>query len=229
MEYSTMIDERIRVNIKKIRERTRIIPELRNKPHHFLYDKRYTDATRIQYFVMGINPGEPKTEKNPRGDDFPREETSLSDFIKEGKESLPARKYRETCHYICGTPDIALTEMLFWSSLDVRQLEERYAARNEHARWCAPLNKGLIAIHNPRAVLCFGIGHMLDFKELYGLTEAGDPVLFTKVWKKGQRVGRLIVPFKDGSGRKWLILKHISRFLTTPEKKRIREYVERET
>lgn len=219
----------IRCNIKKIRQYTQRNASLRRHAHHFLYDKRYSNSERIDYIVMGINPGEPTTEKNKRTKKMPLEETSLFDFIKEGVESRPAKRWRKNCQSICGTDKIALTEALFWSSLNVKRLQERYGRldKSPHFKFCIEPNKDLIKIHRPRVVLFVGIGLRTQIANLYGLSVAGRFKYSRKKLKKGARYRRelIIAPHADSSGMPWVFVKHWSARVSRREKKAMMNFV----
>src|SRR5207249_321472 len=88
--------DRISRNIQFIKEYTASHQDLREKAHHFLYDKRFNDAERIRYIVMGINPGEPPSDTNIRGDTI-LEETSEYDYLREGKPTRAATRWRNAC------------------------------------------------------------------------------------------------------------------------------------
>jgi hypothetical protein len=215
------VDERIIVNIEAIRAFTANDPVLREHAHHFLYDKRYSDASSIKFVVMGINPGEPPKDPNRRSD-LPLEETSLYDFLKEGIETQAAKKWKDKCEFICGTLDIALTEALLWSSVDVNALQSRYGEfRTRYFEFAVKPNQQLIDIHDPLAVIFVGIGHVKEIARLYQL-EPNGPMVSSQ---KKTREDRLVAPFKDNNGRPWIFFKHWSNRLSNDEKKRMRDYV----
>lgn len=211
-------------NIRRIREYTAANAELCRDGVHFVYDKRYGKSEHIEFIVMGINPGEPTVDENKRLEEIRLEETSEYDFRKAGgKEPAAAKRWRKKCELICGTPEIAGTEALFWSSRDVAELERHYRKFSEspHVKWCVPLNKELIEIHNPRAVIFVGLKFIREIGDLYGLRPAGEVVLF----KKPGRTGRLIAPYRDGNGRPWIFMKHWSARLSSVEKQKMADYV----
>jgi hypothetical protein len=220
-----LIDRRISANIAKIKAFIAQDQVLRRYAHHFLYDKRYTDADCIQFVVMGINPGEPKGEPNIRNE-LPLEETSEYDFMKDGVETPSAARWKNNCSFICQTLDVALTEALLWSSYNLSELNTRYKkARENYLKFAVPLNQELIHVHNPRAVVVVGISRtwVEEIASLYGLSPAGE----VHYSQKRTRKDRVVAPYKDVNGRPWLFLKHWSNRPTNSEKEIMRAYVTR--
>jgi hypothetical protein len=217
-----MFNECIKTNIQCIRDYTLSNADLRERAHHFLYDKRYSNADQIQFVVMGINPGEPTRDPNIRGD-IPLEETSQSDFLKDGIETRAAKRYRRICTFICGTTNVALTEALFWSSFNVQELENRYGRFRDspHVRWCVPLNQSLLKIHRPRAVIFVGMGVRDEITQLYELQRDGEDHLL----EKRERRYRIISPYRDLDNCPWIFTKHWRARLCKSEKIMIRDYV----
>ncbi len=171
---------------------------------------------------MGINPGEPGNEKitYPRVNDL-LEEASEYDYLANDKKSKPATRWKNRCGRACGTLDIASTEAFFWSSKDVKKLSERWDTK-KHRDFCVELNKELIEIHNPKAVMFTGISYIEEIALHYNLIIEGQSILNDK----GQR---LIVPYKDKSGRPWLFVKHFSSWIRNSELDCIGDYVRRTT
>ncbi len=205
-------------NIQKIKEYSRINSDIWENAHHFLYDKRYSNSEVIHYVVMGINPGEPGREVTayPRVNEL-LEETSEYDYLADDTKSKPATKWRNSCRRACGTLDIALTEAFFWSSKGVKELNERWD-RKTHWDFCVKMNKELIEIHNPKAVIFSGISHLKEIALHYGLEPIGEII-------PNEKGHRLIAPFKDHHGRPWIFVKHFSARPSKFEIEKIKNYI----
>lgn len=208
-------------NIEAIEAHQNKFPELK-QAHHYVYDKRYSSAPRARFMLMGINPGEGPSDSADwpvNGD--PAEETSRFDFQTQRKENGSAKRWRSLCNEILGTLDVALTEMFFWSSKDVNELEQRYGklAETVHVDFCRGLNRSLIEFHGPEAVIVVGIGK--KYRAL--LPPTYDLELLSEHPNEAGRT--IIAEYTDGT-RPWIFLKHWTGARPSkPERARMREYV----
>lgn len=213
----------IHSNIEQIVEYQNQHPELL-QAHHFLYDKRYSNAEKCRYVLMGINPGEgPSDWAEWPVHGAPAEETSRFDFQTQRAENRSARRWRKTCEAMLNTLDISLTEMFFWSSKNVAELADRYGSlkSSKHVEFCKNLNTKLIEYHDPEAVIVVGIGHLYRtlIPTAYQLQH-----IKTVPNASGHQ---LVAQFTDGR-RPWIFCKHwtgarISAEETTTMQNAIRE------
>ena len=124
----------------------------------FLFDFPYRDGDG-NILVLGINPGE--TERDWK--DFPTglcEESSEINF-REGME-LPVNSKRWFNFIESVTPEtkgITLSELFFWSSNKLSDLDYRYGnwREGELINFCVSANKRLIQNRQVDLVLFFGI------------------------------------------------------------------------
>ncbi|WP_458760663.1 hypothetical protein ACSVBT_07695 [Afipia sp. TerB] len=176
--------------------------------HHFLFDKRLDkNGGQVNFLIMGINPGETKHdwEVYPKSGNLPLEETSRFNFQANKKSESADRWYRR-CVDIMGTDQCAMTEAFFWTSYDLAQMKERYGsfAASSHVKFCARINKELITLHEPKAVIFVGLGFHEQIAELYSLSKCRT-ILFSKDGNKR----RLMEHYTDGT-RPWIFMKHWS-------------------
>jgi hypothetical protein len=218
------IPAQIRKNIKLIRNYSKANPDL-SQAHHFLYDKRYSNADNIIFIVMGINPGEPPKDTQIRETQL-FEETSVFDFLKNERATRSAKRWKDKCGRVCGTLDIALTEAFFWSSHTVAQLHQRWGRNSlkdsPPVKFCARLNKQLISIHSPKAVIFTGISHVTEIAQLYQLTESR--AILSNA--KGHRLSML---YHDRDGLPWIFVKHFSARISNLELDQIADFVKEKT
>jgi hypothetical protein len=218
-----MVNSRISENISSIKQRMQDQRELQ-QAHHFVYDKRYNqESNTIKYILMGINPGETPNDwlTWPRQKGTPTEETSAFDFHEVSGSSRSAMRWKNTCKAILGTLDVALAEAFFWSSKDVAELESRYGKleRSEHLEFCTKLNRELIEIHAPDAVIVVGVGAKYTniLPSLYTLRHVRSVA--------GENGGRVIEHYEDGS-RPWIFCKHWTGARpSNSEKETMRTYI----
>jgi hypothetical protein len=186
-------------NIKLIEAYTRDNAEL-TQSHHFLYDLRIPKGSRAKFVVMGINPGEsPRFCANAPG---PTEETSRFDWIESVGLHRPEIPWSELCNFYLDTAPYVMTELFFWSSRNVPELEVRLGeplCRSRHLPFCVDMNLALISVHRPRAVVVVGLGAERLCREHFGLRK------HDTVRSEGVRVAE---QYFDGDGRPWLITKH---------------------
>ena len=98
------------------------------KAHHFLFNLPIpnADMNKIEFVVMGMNPGEANSvwEIIDKG---MQQETHLSDFHEsygKGREKVPWTKKTIT---MCGTKNVVQTEAFFWSSKNIGEaFEDRF-------------------------------------------------------------------------------------------------------
>ena len=167
--------------------------------HHWLFDLKSPAGSVPEVALVGINPGE------WRGDweicAHPTEETSRFDFHEvygRGRAQIP---WTQRCnHYLGGRPFVQ-TELFFWSSSNLRQLEKRYGRlRNSpHLAFCRDMNQRLFDSYRVKAVVSPGIINDSLCGALYALGPIRE-----EVCADGARVAKL---YHDGR-RPWVFTKH---------------------
>ncbi len=191
------------------------------KSHHWLFDLPPFKDEQLnpEYIVMGINPGE-SNEKQ-----FPSivQETRFFDF----HESIYVGK-REDLNWtkkifdILRTRKVIQTEMFFWSTNGFSDLMKRFGDfhENEHIKFCTELNKKLIDIHLPKAIICPGLKMAEYIPDLFNLK----PVNKIRI----ENNHRLIEHFRDCQKRDWIVTKHWtgSFGFSKEQKNSIRRYIE---
>jgi hypothetical protein len=215
----------IKQNIRKIREYTALHRELW-AAHHFLYDSRINrECATIEFIVMGINPGETDEiwEKAPKKGDMPLEETSDFDFHDEYGRDDSGKQWFKKIELFLRTTNVSLTECFFWSSSDMNQFRTRYGklSASRHLPFCVELNRQLIALHNPRAIVFPGISYSARVSKLYSLAH---------VQSLSQHAQRLVEHYHDGD-RPWFFTKHWSGAFGFSNEQRcaIRDYISANT
>src|SRR5262245_5031821 len=114
----------LRSNIEAIRAYTHRHSELL-LAHHFLYDLRLAaPSDKVDFVVMGINPGEPPWIWSKGL--APTEETSEHDYHAAMGYDRKSSKWYKDVNFFCGTTNVVQAECFFWSSRNVKQLEERF-------------------------------------------------------------------------------------------------------
>src|SRR3979409_181381 len=103
-------------NLAKIRAYSHQFSEFADC-HHFLYDRRYDGDKRVEFALMGINPGETEADREvwPRERGWTTEETSASEFGARLKPSRSAKVWRTKCQNMLGL-NVLLAELFFWST-----------------------------------------------------------------------------------------------------------------
>lgn len=197
---------RIGKNIAKIKQRMQEHPGLQ-EAHHFCYDHRLEfRSARVDYVVMGINPGETEEDKRRHQAPPPGEETSEADFHL--PHPSPARiRWFKNAEFYCHSRNIAFTNCFFWSSPKETDLRTRYSnALDEHFQFCAELNIDLINIHQPEAVVFAGISYTTKAPWVPRLYKLRGPNNVTTATGSNDR---LVEVYDDGK-RPWLFTRHWS-------------------
>ncbi len=139
--------------------------------HHFLFCKtllRNPQANNI--VVMGINPGETSTDWASTGGQ--RSEESFERDFHEAHRSAASKKWMSNINFFLPDHNIYLTELFFWSSSNIVELEARYGklnAHNPHAQFCKTINTRLIELIRPAAVIFTGVTYFKTVASIYGL------------------------------------------------------------
>lgn len=190
-------NERLLRNIERLAAYTAEHAELR-AAHHFLYDLRFPKEGSPQFVVMGVNPGE--TDQDWQIAPEPTEETSRYDFHDEVGPGRSAIRWSKAARYFLDEADYVLAEIFFWSSYDGRIFRERFGPmeKSPHLAICAEMNRDLIDIYQPRAVVLPGLTYARLVQRLFGLTHEQSIDL------SGVRVAEC---YSDGV-RPWVFTKH---------------------
>ncbi|MDO8321327.1 MAG: hypothetical protein Q7T23_00145 [Phenylobacterium sp.] len=189
--------ETLLANIERLASYTKAHSDLRGA-HHFLYDLRHPAQGAPEYVIMGVNPGE--TEHDWTISPTTTEETSRYDFHKEVGPGRSAIRWTSSARFFLDDADYVLTELFFWSSRDSLAFRERYGklALSPHLALCTELNRALIEIYQPRAVVLPGLGNHELCRSLYELQHNETVV------HEGTRI---VEHYTDGR-RPWIFTKH---------------------
>lgn len=184
-------------NIERVAAYTDQHPELK-AAHHFLYDLRHPRDGTPQYVVMGVNPGETAHDWTIAPE--PTEESSRYDFHIDKGGGRSAIRWTKAARYFLDNADYVLAELFFWSSYDSRKFTERFGpfAKSKHLQFCVELNKDLIEVYQPDAVVLPGLTHLPLVRQLYGLS----PVRVVT-----HEATRVAEHYTDGK-RPWVFTKH---------------------
>jgi hypothetical protein len=200
--------------LHEIREYTKNHRELM-EAHHFLFDLRHCALDDVRYVLMGQNPGELAKDHRiiARG-----EESSESDFrttpkavevaieeaARKGRTittwTRPQFKWAQVATSMFGSNQFVQTERFFWSSSDlneafVTRFGEKFT-KSKHLAFCASMNKRLIAIYKPVAVVCPGLSGWKQTVAAFGLKQIRAPTMS----EKGKR---LVEHYEDETSRPW--------------------------
>ena len=184
-------------NIELISAYTALYPELK-AAHHFLYDLRHPRDGKPEFVVMGVNPGETAYDWTIAPE--PTEETSRFDFHAEDGGGRSAIRWSKAAQYFLDHTDYVLAELFFWSSYDSKAFRERFGplAKSKHLPFCVELNRNLIDIYQPKAVVLPGLTNLNLVRDLYGLSAVG---------QIGDGSSRVVELYTDGQ-RPWVFTKH---------------------
>jgi hypothetical protein len=200
------------VEIRSYRQQN---PELLQS-HHFLFDLPAIEG-QVEYVVMGINPGEPKSDWDRCPE--PTEETRLYDWQEHFGRSQASKKWLAKVRRFVGNRPTTLTECFLWSSKDVAHLVERYGPieKSAHLEFSSRANRRLLSEYAPKAVIFPGLRYMQFVQDVYGLHHVSS--------KKGPKGARLIEHYRDAN-RPWIFTKHWSgAWLSEIERKLIEGYI----
>jgi hypothetical protein len=210
---------RLDLNIEAIRRYTAAHPELL-KAHHFLYDLPLSkEAGAPEIVVMGINPGETAADRLAYAG--PTEETWNFDFHEEAAtgRSRGSKRWRELTAKFTGGRSVVFTELFFWSSSDHRELLERFDSLwgSPHLKFCIDMNRELIEVYQPRAVIFVGLSNAKKAAEAFCLQPVNTLTIEST---------RVVEHYQDGH-RPWFFTKHWtgSRGFTTAQREAMRNYL----
>ena len=157
---------------------------------------------------MGINPGEQHEDFVTAPCPPVHEESFEIDFHEQYGKGRSAVKWTKTTEAFCETKQYIQSEMFFWSSKDIGMLESRFGsltARNQpnkHLEFCNRLNRELINLTAPSAIVVPGIGCTKIMSKNFNLT-------FEDSIKDPESNHRLCERYSDKE-RTWLFTKHWS-------------------
>lgn len=170
--------------------------------HHFLYDLPLIKSSCDRNIVlMGFNPGE--TLKDWESTKFERtEETSRYDFLNvQGlrKNNLWTRRV----HEILFGHNVIQTELFFWSSPNVKTLEQRIPDlyTSTELKFCTRKNIELFQFYQPKCIIFTGLSYEKRVSEIFDLEKQGEYFDGTQ---------RVFVEYLDKFQRTWLITKHFT-------------------
>lgn len=142
-----------------------------HQSHHFLYDLPLNkNLCKVEYIVLGINPGETKLDFEYPG---PTEETSLFDFhdVANIPRSPSSIKWLELAEYYCNTPNAVLGEIFFWSAPDMKVTKDRYGDiwKSRHLPFCVEKLSLLFGEYSPKAIIFTGLSAEKNLANLFCL------------------------------------------------------------
>jgi hypothetical protein len=213
-----MQNPRLTANIEEITTYTARYPELQ-EAHHFIYDLRRPSSDKPMFVVMGINPGESNSDWELVCER--REETSRHDFHAKGGPSRSARRWASDAQYYLDNAPYVLAEVFLWSSKGMAQFGERFGSlkKSPHLPICTKMNKEIIEVYKPKAVVLPGIGMTDICASLYELEQVNSV---------NNSRGRVIEHYTDGT-RPWIFTKHWTgaRGFTVADRITIKDYIGR--
>lgn len=155
--------------------------------HHYMFDKPLLDdeliVDRLDYLVMGINPGETEQCRNkfPKSDNkIPFEETSRRNDLLSDQKEISSLKWEKKCIDILGKSKIILGEMFFWSTPKERDIYQYFSKEQlvNHYRFCTEINIAMIKIRQPKVIVFPGISKEIKVAELYNLKPSNRKLIF---------------------------------------------------
>lgn len=210
---------RLDLNIEAIRRYTAEHEELR-EAHHFLYDLPLNgDVGLPELVVMGINPGETQTDRDACPG--PTQETSKYDFHEHSPlgRSKGSKRWRKLTAEFTGGRSVIFSELFFWSSRDHAELLERFGSLwvSRHLSFCIDMNRDLIRLYQPKAVIFVGLSNSERAAIAFGLKHVDAHCV------SGTRV---VEHYRD-EHRPWFFTKHWtgSRGFTTAQREAIKVYL----
>jgi hypothetical protein len=195
---------------KKVIEYTNQHSEL-GEAHH--YDFAITLTGAVDYFVMGLNPGETDQDRQLR--------SGKGHFNPYDKPpfSRSSKAWQTRSKNLLGTEDLLYGDFFFWSSSDTgRSFVDRFGTsleKSPHLSFCTSMIGQLVDFYKPKALIIPGLKLATIVPSLYG------PISYVCTRKHGKT--RLIEHYADGV-RPWLFVKHYRR-LSKPEMTTIKAYL----
>jgi hypothetical protein len=192
--------QRLDSNIEAIRRYTTEHRKLR-EAHHFLYDLPLNGNVGLpELVVMGINPGETQTDRDACPG--PTEETSKYDFHEHSPSgrSKGSKRWRKLTAEFTHGRSVVFTELFFWSSRDHAELLKRYESLwgSPHLQFCTDMNKDLIKVYEPKAVIFVGLSNSERTASVFGLKHV-DTLCVSR--------SRVVEHYQD-EHRPWFFTKH---------------------
>jgi hypothetical protein len=171
---------------------------------------------------MGINPGETAIDHTICA--APTEETSMFDFHEHYgfPRGASSKKWIEYAEFYCGTKNIVLSEVFFWSARNQKETIERFGDiwNSKHLSFCVEMNKILLQEHQPKAVIFSGIGKSELVQNIFNLRI--DDTYFSPT------TGRKLIHLCSENSTKWFITTHWTSTwgLTNNERDEMKAYIQ---
>jgi len=206
--------------LKEIRDYQQAHADLK-LAHNFLFDLPIRGRTmRADVIVMGVNPGEAKRHTM---EGSLHEESREHDFHEEpkGRGRASLRWSKLVLDHSFGRP-VVQSEFFLWSSRNLSaEFQQRYGSlsQSQHLIFCRKQNLRLLAVHQPRIILCPGFGALdLFAAEMYSLNRV--------CVKRTDRGHRLIAHY-ERDGIPWVFTKHWTgaRGFTQEQRNAIKAYI----
>ena len=156
--------------LKDIREYPQKNHELK-KSHHFLFNCPLDKRSKIaDVIVMGLNPGEAKTDWE-YGTNLPTEESTEFDFHDEFGKGRSSVRWSQLCEDYLPNSNIFLSEFFFWSSGNLdSEFKDRFGysfKKCPHFDFCKKCNEEMIDFHNPKLIVATGTSWADFFSSVY--------------------------------------------------------------
>jgi hypothetical protein len=184
------------------------------KSHHFVFDlPQFPDTNSCDYVVMGLNPGESSEETQQASNGTvsitAREQTSEHPLDSRATKTRSAKGWETRVKNFLDTSEVYATQLFFWSSSDLKHLEERYGnlrSRENMAvmAFCADMNRVLFLRRKPKAVILTGSDYDDIAKTLYALK-----LVETTKYRTAKNLEFSLVHMHDGE-RPWFVVPHLS-------------------
>jgi hypothetical protein len=182
--------------------------------HHFVFDSPLDKCAGVPRFVMmGINPGE--TDSDRKDGLRAVERTWLRDFY-DGKSEPPSKRnmrWRKLAKWFANDEPLVLTELFFWNSHDGEALEEMIGPlwASGHLDFCKRMNRILIEVYRPKAVIFTGTGiaeRVADKYCLHHVRDIREDYVRKSGMRKGERVNIQIMKHYRDALCPWFFIRH---------------------
>lgn len=194
--------------------------------HHYTYALPHDDASeqkRLDLVVMGICPSQSR-EDMERYPGCRHEETFNSNFRDSTNPPPSSENWRKRIEELRRGKSVVCTEAYFWSGRPPNLTDERIA---DLVKLCFEMNKKLIEVTNPKAVVVTGMSDKRQSKEIadgYNLTDIASELRCSVCDAIFVRLRR------DQTGRGWFFIPHLSnsRGQTNKQRTLVADYIHQE-
>lgn len=197
--------------------------------HHFLFalpTPNFDHERPVDLILIGLNPGETANCRRI-APGYRHEESFEIDFhANAGSAVTGRRRWLRNIEKTLPWSNVLMSELFFWSSPGAKQLEDVYGSvRNiPYLDFCCELNRELIEIVSPRAVVFTGLSWERLVVERFDLRKRRD------LFRDGSSDMRLVESYSS-AGRPWFVIPHLSgaRKFSDEKRKQVSEFIRLET